>query len=71
MCRWVNDKALKSELGQESKEGVPCKVNWKSDLVIENKGNDWKQLVGSTQNISENLQGYSIEYGKLLFSLLQ
>ena len=51
--------------------GVPCKVNWKSDLVIENKGNDWKQLVGSTQNISENLQGYSIEYGKLLFSLLQ
>ena len=33
-------KALKSEQGQESKEGVPCKVNWKSDLVIENNDNN-------------------------------
>ena len=30
---WIM-KGLKPELGQESKEGVPCNVNWKSDLVI-------------------------------------
>ena len=58
-------KGLKPELGQESKEGVPWKVNWKSDLVIENNGKNRKNFLGNTL---ENLQGYCMEYGKLFFS---
>lgn len=50
---------MKWEPGCESKEGVPCKVNRKHELVTEND-NFTTWMLGSTHNTSQNLQRYCI-----------
>ena len=50
---------MKPELGHESKDGVPFKANRKHELVTQNDGFT-PQMLDSTQNTSETLQGYFI-----------
>ena len=66
--QWII-KEMKPELCPESKEVVPCKVNWKHEIIIDNNGCP-PSMVGSTQNTSENLQNYYITCGKFLLNSL-